>query len=342
MNRASHGKIRAFRPRLLKNIGLTLIIPCFTLAVVLAACAVNGVSFWAAQGGLRAFLYSVTISVFSAFALGLHLFAGRFDFSLGSVAVLAAVIGGKAAIALQCNWASMLVVFIVTGAVLGAVSGLLYLLFNLPPMITSLGVALAYEGLSFALSGGSGVKISLNPALLGGASVEFMFVLLAAGLAVMYVLLNYTRFGFNYRAIQFGQKIAVDTGLNEKSNALICYVICGALIAVVGFLRISYNGSQSPQLNLSTSGAIFSAMLPLFIGGLMSGFCEQNISIVVGCLTSALITQGLSSVGVSLQARSLMTSFLMILILMYSTNGAAIRGWLKARMILERRQINED
>jgi ribose transport system permease protein len=159
-----------------------------------------------------------------------------------------------------------------------------------------------------------------------------MIGLLAVALVLMYVLLNFTQFGFNYRAIQFGQKIAVDTGLNEKSNALACYVLCGALVSIAGFLRLSYNGSQAPQLNLATSSTIFGAMLPMFIGGLMAGFCEQNISMVVGCLTAAFITQGLSSVGVAAQSRSLITSFLMILILMYSTNGAIIRSWLAKRL----------
>jgi ribose transport system permease protein len=269
--------------------------------------------------------------VFSAFALGLHLFTGRFDFSLGSVAVLAAVIGGKLALLWDLDAFGMLVLCLASGAALGAVSGLLYLLFNLPPMITSLGVALSYEGLSFAITGGNGVQISLYPKLLGGAGIPQMIALLATALLVMYVLLNCTQFGFNYRAIQFGQKIAVDTGLNEKANALACYILCGALVSVVGFLRISFNGSQAAQLNLATSSTIFSAMLPMFIGGLMAGFCEQNISMVVGCLTAAFITQGLSSVGVSAQARSLITSFLMILILMYSTNGAQLRAWLSKR-----------
>ncbi|MDR1640132.1 MAG: hypothetical protein LBC41_05615 [Clostridiales bacterium] len=314
--------------RLLANTGKTMIIPCFTLSIMLVACFAKGVPFWAEQGGFRAFLYSMALTVFSAFALGLHLFTGRFDFSLGSVSVLSAVIGGKLAIMFNMNAFAMLLTCLAAGALLGAISGLLYLLFNLPPMITSLGVALSYEGLSFAFTGGNGVQISLHPALLSGAGVGQMIALLAVALVVMYVLLNFTQFGFNYRAIQFGQKIAVDTGLNEKSNALACYILCGALVSIVGFLKLSFNGSQAPQLSLATSSTIFGAMLPMFIGGLMAGFCEQNISMVVGCLTAAFITQGLSAVGVAAQSRSLITSFLMILILMYSTNGAIIRSWL--------------
>ncbi|MDR1272111.1 MAG: hypothetical protein LBK04_03860 [Clostridiales Family XIII bacterium] len=313
--------------RILKNTGKTLILPGSVLVVMLTACAIKGVPFWAAQGGFRAFLYTMLILVFSAFALGMHLFAGRFDFSLGSVGVLSGIISGQIAVNFDMTSSQMLIVFLVTGAVLGAVSGLVYILTNLPPIITSLGVCLAYEGLSFTLSGGSGTQIALYPKLLGGAGVAPMLILLVSGLALMYILFNHTRFGYNYKAIQFGQKIAVDTGLNEKSNAFVCYILAGILVAVTGYLKISYNGSQPPQIGLSTSAAVFGAMLPMFMGGLIGKWCEQNLSMAVGCVTTSIIMQGLSSLGVSIQARNLITSFLMLAILMYSTNGKSINEW---------------
>lgn len=310
-----------------KNSVLTLLVPGVVLAIALAMCAAKGVSFWAEQGGFRAFVYTFALTVFSAFALGLHLLAGRFDFSLGAAATLSAILAGRAALALGLNTYTMLAVILAIGAALGAVSGALYILFNLPPIITSLGVALAYEGLSFGLSKGNGVYLSLKPELLHGADLGPMFALLITGLAVMFVLMNYTRFGYNYRAIQFGQKIAVETGLNEKSNALVCYILCGVMIAVVGYLRLSFNGSQAPQLGLSSSASVFTAMLPLFIGGILTRICEQNISIVLGCLVSTIIQQGLSRIDVSAQARSLIMSLLLVLVLMYSTNGHKITLW---------------
>ncbi|MDR1354949.1 MAG: hypothetical protein LBJ43_01560 [Propionibacteriaceae bacterium] len=313
--------------RLAKNILLTLIVPVSVTAIMLTACQIKGVPFWAPGSGFRAFIYSMMLAVFSAFALSLHMFAGRFDFSLGSVAILSAVIGGKIALAAGTNMFGMLIIFLIVGAVLGTISGLLYLLLNLPPMITSLGVALAYEGLSFAFSEGRGIQIALHPELLGGAALTPMFLILAISLIIMYALMNFTRFGFNYRAIQYGQKIAVDTGLNEKSNALVCYAICGSLVAIVGFLRLSYNGALQPQLNLSTSGTIFSAMLPLFIAALMVKVCESNIALVIGCFTATIITQGLSSIGLSAQTRSLISAFLMMFLLMYSINGQKWRDY---------------
>jgi ribose transport system permease protein len=315
--------------RFIKNTILTLLVPGVVLVISLGMCAAKGVPFWAEQGGFRAFVYSFVLTVFSAFALGLHLFAGRFDFSLGAVATLSAVLAGRAALAWGLNTYTMLAVILVIGAILGAISGGLYILFNLPPIITSLGVALAYEGLSFGLSKGNGVYLSLKPELLHGADLVPMFVLLAAGLTLMFVLMNFTRFGYNYRAIQFGQKIAVETGLNEKSNAMWCYILCGVMIAVVGYLRLSYNGSQAPLLGLSTSASVFTAMLPLFIGGLLARICEQNISIVLGCLTSTMIQQGLSRVDVSAQARSLLMSLILVLVLVYSTNGQKIALWFR-------------
>jgi ribose/xylose/arabinose/galactoside ABC-type transport system permease subunit len=36
-----------------------------------------------------------------------------------------------------------------------------------------------------------------------------------------------------------GQKIATDLGINEKTNAVICYVIAGVLLGIAGCVYIS-------------------------------------------------------------------------------------------------------
>jgi len=326
MNKTAHLK------RLGKNACITLIIPGIALSLMLILCAIYDVPFLVPQGGFRAFIYTGVTTMFTAYALGIHLLAGRMDFSIGAASVLAAVIGTQIAIEVGANVATMLLIFIGVGVIIGAVSGVLYLLFNLPPIITSLGVTMAYEGLSFALTGGRGAQIAFYPALMGGASLPWMLALLAIGLVVMYIFFNFTRFGFNYRAIGFGQKIAVDTGLNEKSNALACYILSGALVAIVGFLRISFMGNQPPVLNLGTSAVMFNAMLPIFISGLMIKYCERNISLAIGAFTATIITQGLSSIGVSMQSRALITSFLMISILVYTSNKDMVMAVIKSNL----------
>lgn len=56
-------------------------------------------------------------------------------------------------------------------------------------------------------------------------------------LAVCIAIFDYTKFGYDYNALKNGQKVAVNTGIKEISNAIGCYVICGGLMGIVGFLN---------------------------------------------------------------------------------------------------------
>lgn len=66
------------------------------------------------------------------------------------MAALSSIIGAKISYAVlggeSGSAALMLVITIVAGAVLGLVSGLIYISLKIPPIITSLGVTLIYEG----------------------------------------------------------------------------------------------------------------------------------------------------------------------------------------------------
>ena len=44
-------------------------------------------------------------------------------------------------------------------------------------------------------------------------------------------------FGYDYKALKDGQKVAVNTGIREIPNTLICYTICGALMGTVGIFK---------------------------------------------------------------------------------------------------------
>ena len=51
-------------------------------------------------------------------------------------------------------------------------------------------------------------------------------------LLILSYILGYTKFGYNSKALKTGQKNAVDVGINEKLNAVLCYVIAGGLMGL--------------------------------------------------------------------------------------------------------------
>ena len=141
-----------------KKIIGTLAIPVIVAAILLILCAANGKSMISSRTSFNYFVLYAAIVMITTMALSINLGSGRFDFSLGAMAVLASVLSAKLSYALLSGGAGsavlMLCLNIVFGALLGLASGALYVTLRIPPIITSLGVTLIYEGITFTITGG--------------------------------------------------------------------------------------------------------------------------------------------------------------------------------------------
>ena len=219
-----------------KKIIGTLAIPVIVAAVLLILCAANGKSMIANRTSFNYFTLYTAIVMITTMALSINLGSGRFDFSLGAMAVLASILSSKISYALLAGGTGsavlMLCLNIVIGGLLGLCSGALYVTLRIPPIITSLGVTLIYEGISFTVTGGKYVMTEVRNASMTAFAGNWYFsaLIIVLVLAFIVYLFDHTRFGYDYKALQSGQKVAVNTGIREVPNALWCYVICGALM----------------------------------------------------------------------------------------------------------------
>ena len=271
-----------------------LIIPvvCFIAANIL--CAAFDTRLF--QGGLSVstFTYGLAYLSLVAFAVSINLHSGRFDFSVSSIIILSSTVVIMLACAGVDSMLVLLLAGIVTGAAAGALSGGLYLALRLPPMITSLGVALLLEAVAYIIAGGSESNsvVTLQPDIsnqmkmfisANGGSPLWLALILATTLALMILIFHYTKFGYEYRALQSGQKIAVNTGAKEYTNAFLCYVIAGMLAGAAGMLfgcQIQYT-RVSGYLNFGTVSKMFDAFCPLFFSGLVGRYCNKQAAIVI-------------------------------------------------------------
>ena len=141
-----------------KKIAGTLAIPVLFAAVLLILCAAGGKSMIGNRISLNYFVLYAAVVMITTMALSINLNSGRFDFSLGAMAVLASVLSSKLTYAVLGGGTgsalAMLALNIVFGALLGLFSGALYVTLRIPPIITSLGVTLILEGVTFSVTGG--------------------------------------------------------------------------------------------------------------------------------------------------------------------------------------------
>lgn len=85
----------------------------------------------------------------------------------------------------------------------------------------------------------------------------------------MIVIFHYTKFGYDYRALQSGQQIAVNTGANEYANAMGCYIIAGMLAGAARGCSSAARSSTPgcPLFDFGTVSKMFDAFCPLFFSG---------------------------------------------------------------------------
>lgn len=282
---------------ILKRTAGILVIPviCFLSANIM--CAGFGTKLFMGSLSVSTYVYGLAYLTLVAFAVSINLHSGRFDFSVSSIIILSSTVVIMLACAGVDNMALLLLAGVGSGAACGALSGGLYLTLRLPPMITSLGVALLLEAIAYIVAGGSESNsvVTRQPAVSdqmrrfigsnGGSAVWLALILLTA-LALMIVVFHYTKFGYDYRALQSGQKIAVNTGANEYANALICYVLAGMLAGAAGMIfgcQIQYT-RVSGYLNFGTVPKMFDAFCPLFFSGFVARFCNKQAAIVVSVI----------------------------------------------------------
>lgn len=323
----------------LKKIAGIAGIPLAAFFITTILCGVQGVKLFETEGNWILFFRAAASVMLTTFALSLNLNSGRFDFSIGSVALLSSVISASVCTAAGLPTPVMLLLSILSGALLGLVSGMVYVIVKLPPIIVSLGVALFYEGFAFSITKGYGVSFVANLELTSFPGVVNYLLVIVCGLLLFVFLFDYTKFGYDYKALLSGQKVAVNTGIGEIPNAVGCYTIAGALMGAVGFISATNTGTIQMALNFGSIGTMFTAFLPMFIGGFIGRFCNEKIGYLLGAVTTAFISLMYARLNVDASIQQIVTALILVGFLIYLNNENKIIELVMLKKYLKKRQI---
>lgn len=329
-----------------RNLLYSLWMPVVVYLFFVILTTANGKTGFGVGSDLMIIVRNTIYSGLISLALSYNLTSGRFDFSIGSILILSTILGANAALAWGLGPVPMLVLCLIFGAALGAISGIVYILLRLPPIVVSVGVAMIYEAIGFLLNEGQGIRIVNRPDFLIFAKLPSLSILAIVVVTVLVVLLNYTKFGYDANSLRQGQAIAVNIGINEKRNTLLCYLIAGALMAAAGVISLSILGSMSPKLGLGSAAYMMNAFLPLFIGGALGKYSDRNIGILIGAFVQSCIISGFAILGLSTSLQSVLNAVIVLLFLVYTSNSHKIAEFqmmkekrLKAQIALEKSRV---
>ena len=272
---------------------------------------------------LLVILKQVAPSLLMAMGMSFNMFAGRWDFSYGAMAVLGSIIGGQLGTQLNLGCIGMMALCIIISTALATLSGFIYINIKLPALVVSLGMVQIYEMITSQIYGGGGATV--KGAITDLAKSPYIYIFTVLAFVLYYFIINKTRFGYDVRSIGGGQEIARNIGVNVRKNALLCYMIGGIFIGMSGYMTIASAGTQRATLNLESAMVMFDAMMCIIIGGYLRRYCNVAVSVFLGVISMKLLISGLMMLGLSPQMQSIIKGVFMLLFIAFSKNQYKIQ-----------------
>ena len=240
---------------------------------------------------------------------------GNWDFSVGSVVLLSAIIGGNIAVRLNWGFAGLLIFCLLVAVLAGVVVGLVYYFLKIPTIITSIGMLLIYESISSYAFEGQGIYLT-GWNLLGNTEIVIIAIVAAA---TAYLIFYRSSIGYNVRAVGNNMNIAAQNGLNVYRVKAVAIAIAGLFAGLYAFISLGTSGVQKTVSSMGTMGTCFDAMMCVFVGMSITRRGNLVAGIFCGILVMQLVKLALMAIGIPSEYNSI---FIAIFVLIFMTMDA--------------------
>lgn len=248
--------------------------------------------------------------------------AGGIDLAVGTMMTLTAVMAGI----VLTNWGMPLPFGILgamlSGALMGAVSGVSIAKLKIPPFIATLGMMQIARGLALVFSGAKPIYFNDTPSyqyispessitnLIPGLEIpNGVFVMFAVAI-VASIVLNRTLLGRYIFALGSNEEAARLSGMNVDFWKIVIYALSGAICGIAGLLVSSRLNSAQPALGL---GYELDAIAAAVIGGTsLSGGRGTMLGTIIGAFIMSVLTNGLRIMGVQEEWKIVVTGVIII------------------------------
>ncbi len=284
--------------------------------VLIILCIVFGLSNDTFLSGRNLINLTSQMSINALLAAGLTfvIILGGIDISVGSVAALAGIASAMAGLLFpDMSIATSIVILIVSGVVVGgisgAINGLMITKFRVVPMITTLAMMSIARGLSYILTGGQPVYgLHNNFAWLGAGRliktesmpngiIPVITIFTFIVVFLMHTLLSKTVFGRHVYAVGSNRQVAHLSGIHVNKVVFISHVLCGITAGLGGICVASKLQNGQPA---ACEGYEMFAIAATVLGGtsLVGGSGSVGRAIF-GCAIIAVINNGMNLMQIS-------------------------------------------
>lgn len=257
---------------------------------------------------------SISISAILAAGMTFVIITTGIDLSVGSTI---AVSGCIAVLAAQQGLNPLLAIFLgmVIGALIGLINGFLIAYCNLAAFIVTLGTMTFMRGLAYTITGGLPiVDNGLNFRALGNGylfHVPIPFIVMIIVYAVMWIVLDKTKYGSHVYAVGGNAEAARLAGINVKGVLLSVYVIAGLCAGLAGCIFAARVVSAQPTAG---DGYEMDAIAAAVLGGTsLMGGKGKIPDTLIGAIIFGVLTTGLVLMNVPFFTQQLVKGIVIII-----------------------------
>ncbi len=266
-----------------------------------------------------------------AAAIGFHSASGGFDFAIGAIVYLAAILGGNFTVRGGYGIGVMAVTIICAATVLSFIEGLMYVILRLPPVVNSLVYLMICEAITQIVYKGKGLNVLTKPQYTWFYQAPQVFVITAVILIIYWALLKYTKFGFNDRALANGQKIAVSFGVKEIRNVLTRYMIVGLFLGGAALLYIGQNYEVTAAQNMESTIIMFQAVLPNMIAMTLAKYSNRSIGVFMAVVSMKIINVGFVCMKMDSNLATVISGIFVLGFVAYTMNLPKINSYFRRK-----------
>lgn len=324
----------------------------FVLFIIMIGYAItinsNGNTFkWS---HIAAILSSQNTVIVGTMALGMAcvIITGQIDLSVGSSLVLCTGVSIMA-FNITNSIIVMVIAAIATGALCGAVNGLLVGLGKMPPFVVTLGTMLIYRSLTLsvvrkidpAISGSSSsqfamlsdnsnyeflrMKFGTGKLALGNFSLPYIFFVFLLVAIIFIVMSKNTKYGKTIYAVGSNEKSARLAGINVTWVKVSVFILTGICVGIASLMQACKIGNVTPASS-GVSYEMYAIAAVVLAGVNMAGGKGNMIGVIFGALSYTTINFIIVSIpGLSVDIQDTFQGLVLIVVILIQTVGPVIK-----------------
>lgn len=301
----------------IKKAGLALALPAIVF-ILIYALAPQRFGFY----NLPILLQQAIAPAILAWGLCFQLKVGHWDFSVGAVFLLSAIVGGNLALMLGLGVIGTIILCSMVGLVLGVITGGIYTALKIPSIIVTIGMMLILESISLKVFRGR-VFFPSEMTYLGKFPYNVIVGLVI--FAITYIMYNYLILGFQVRAVGNSPPIAKLCGINTNKVKFMCFGIAGLYSGFYAFMSIGLTGYVRSTTNMQSMGIIFSAIITAFIALSLERIVNLIIGVYIGSVTIQMVKVGMIAINLPAILQEVIIAVFLLVIMGWSLNSDVIK-----------------